>query len=169
MSSGTAWTARSASSPGRRRASARPSPAGLPRRGRRASSSPAATPTRGAQVAARHQPKRTASGRISSQADFGNDRRLPAGHRRDRPPFGRVDVLVNAAGLDRARHHPRHHARTVRPHVRHQRARALFPDAGGDQLMIAKGIEGAICNIGSISRAGGPALHQRLLRLARAR
>ena len=33
------------------------------------------------------------------------------------------------------------------------------------KLMIRDGIEGAICNIGSISGARGPAFHQPLLRL----
>ena len=44
--------------------------------------------------------------------------------------FGRVDVLVNAAGADRPRQHLRHHGGALQRDLRRQRPRAVLPDPG---------------------------------------
>lgn len=66
--------------------------------------------------------------------------------------FGRAGQLQ---GLDCKGHVPGHLTRDLRRAVQHQRPGPYFLMQEALRLMIAKGIQGAICNIGSISALAG--------------
>jgi hypothetical protein len=116
-------------------------------------------------------------------------RRWPAHHRRDRRAggvrrgrprqhrrrraviaaadarFGRLDMLVNAAGLTDRGNLLNTSARAVRPDVRDQRPRAVLPDAGRHEGDDPRGRRGRASSTSARPRARGPAVHRALLRL----